>query len=89
MRSGRLRFDAIDAVPLAERYATLAAAWDRLITQLTARGHRQSIALVDAELGDTTIVNERGVNPTDAECAALKKFPNENAARAGASRQAR
>ncbi|WP_314097952.1 1-phosphofructokinase family hexose kinase [Microbacterium foliorum] len=32
---------------------------------------RQSIALVDRELGDTTVVNERGVNPTDAEWATL------------------
>lgn len=32
---------------------------------------RQSIALVDESLGDTTIVNERGVNPSDVEWAAL------------------
>lgn len=32
---------------------------------------RRSIALVDAALGDTTIVNERGVNPSDAEWAAV------------------
>lgn len=32
---------------------------------------RRSIAIVDAELGDTTIVNERGVNPSDAEWAEL------------------
>ncbi len=32
---------------------------------------RRSIALVDEELGDTTVVNERGVNPSDAEWAAL------------------
>lgn len=32
---------------------------------------RQTVAIVDAELGDTTIVNERGANPTDAEWAAL------------------
>lgn len=32
---------------------------------------RQSIALVDESLGDTTIVNERGVNPSDPEWAAL------------------
>lgn len=32
---------------------------------------RRSIALVDARLGDTTIVNERGVNPADAEWADL------------------
>ncbi|KNY04649.1 1-phosphofructokinase family hexose kinase [Microbacterium sp. GCS4] len=32
---------------------------------------RQTVAIVDEELGDTTIVNERGTNPTDAEWAAL------------------
>lgn len=32
---------------------------------------RRSIALVDRELGDTTVVNERGINPTDAEWATL------------------
>ena len=33
---------------------------------------RRSIALVDAHLGDTTIINERGVNPDAAEWAALQ-----------------
>lgn len=32
---------------------------------------RRSIAVVDEALGDTTIINERGVNPTDIEWAAL------------------
>lgn len=32
---------------------------------------RQSVAIVDEQLGDTTIVNERGVNPSDEEWAAL------------------
>lgn len=32
---------------------------------------RRSIALVDESLGDTTVVNERGLNPTDAEWAIL------------------
>lgn len=32
---------------------------------------RRSVAVVDEQLGDTTIVNERGANPTDAEWAAL------------------
>ena len=32
---------------------------------------RRSIAVVDETLGDTTIVNERGVNPTDVEWAAV------------------
>ncbi|UJP09444.1 PfkB family carbohydrate kinase [Microbacterium sp. KUDC0406] len=33
---------------------------------------RRSIALVDEALGDTTIVNERGIAPTDAEWDALR-----------------
>jgi len=33
---------------------------------------RRSVALVDEHLGDTTIVNERGVNPTTREWEALK-----------------
>lgn len=32
---------------------------------------RRSVAIVDEQLGDTTVVNERGVNPADAEWAAL------------------
>ena len=32
---------------------------------------RRSIAVVDESLGDTTIINERGVNPTDVEWAAV------------------
>ncbi|MFF1539918.1 1-phosphofructokinase family hexose kinase [Microbacterium sp. NPDC058269] len=32
---------------------------------------RRSIAVVDETLGDTTIINERGLNPTDVEWAAL------------------
>lgn len=32
---------------------------------------RRSIAIVDDERGDTTIINERGSNPTDVEWAAL------------------
>lgn len=32
---------------------------------------RRSIAVVDESLGDTTIINERGINPTDPEWAAL------------------
>lgn len=32
---------------------------------------RQSVAIVDARQGDTTVVNERGVNPTDHEWAML------------------
>ena len=36
-----------------------------------AAATRRSIALVDEALGDTTIVNERGVNPTDAEWVTL------------------
>ncbi|MHA7287045.1 cellulase-like family protein [Arthrobacter sp. MDT3-44] len=40
-------FRAIDEVVLSDRYALLADAWDRLITALTAAGHRQRIALVE------------------------------------------
>ncbi|MHA7210414.1 cellulase-like family protein [Arthrobacter sp. MDT1-65] len=40
-------FRAIDAVPLPDRYALLAGAWDRLILALTDAGHRQRIALVE------------------------------------------
>lgn len=40
-------FRAIDGVALGDRYALLAAAWDRLITALTSAGHRQRIALVE------------------------------------------
>lgn len=32
---------------------------------------RQSVAIVDRALGDTAVVNERGITPTDAEWAAL------------------
>jgi hypothetical protein len=42
-----LWFDAIDAVPLADRYRVLADAWDRLINAVTAAGHRERIALVE------------------------------------------
>jgi hypothetical protein len=40
-------FEAIDAVPLAERYRLLADAWDRMIVWLTDQGHRERIALVE------------------------------------------
>ena len=40
-------FEAIDAVPLGERYRVLADAWDRLVDWLTAHGHRERIALVE------------------------------------------
>ncbi|MET0295963.1 MAG: cellulase-like family protein [Microbacterium sp.] len=40
-------FEAIDAVPLAERYRVLAEAWDRMISFLTDHGHRERIALVE------------------------------------------
>ncbi|MGQ7312756.1 1-phosphofructokinase family hexose kinase [Microbacterium arabinogalactanolyticum] len=46
---------------------------------------RRSIALVDEALGDTTIVNERGEAPTDAEWAALKDAVARALARASAS----
>lgn len=40
-------FDAIDAVPPADRYRVLADAWDRMIVALTAAGHRERIAMVE------------------------------------------
>ncbi|MCR2817168.1 cellulase-like family protein [Microbacterium jiangjiandongii] len=40
-------FEAIDAVPLAERYDVLAGAWGRMLSWLTAHGHRERIALVE------------------------------------------
>ncbi|CAN7346868.1 hypothetical protein LJR045_001985 [Microbacterium sp. LjRoot45] len=40
-------FEAIDAVPLGDRYRVLADAWDRMIEWLTALGHRDRIALVE------------------------------------------
>ncbi len=55
---------------------------DELSTELAASGvphrvvpvggaTRRSIAIVDTQRGDTTVVNERGVNPTDPEWAAV------------------
>ncbi|NUT72499.1 cellulase-like family protein [Pseudarthrobacter sp. C4D7] len=40
-------FEAIDAVPLDDRYRVLADAWDRLIRAVSAAGHRNRIALVE------------------------------------------
>lgn len=40
-------FEAIDAVPLAERYRVLGAAWDRLVDALTVAGYRDLVALVE------------------------------------------
>lgn len=40
-------FEAIDGVPLSERYRALAEAWDRLIGALSDAGHRERIALVE------------------------------------------
>ncbi|MFB7892194.1 cellulase-like family protein [Microbacterium sp. NPDC056044] len=40
-------FEAIDAVPLEERYRVLADAWDRMIAWLSAQGHRERIAVVE------------------------------------------
>lgn len=40
-------FDAIDVIPLDERYAALGRAWEALIGELTDRGHRERIALVE------------------------------------------
>lgn len=40
-------FEAIDAVPLADRYALLAASCDRMIDAISDAGHRDTIALVE------------------------------------------
>ncbi|MDQ0662157.1 hypothetical protein QFZ35_000655 [Arthrobacter ulcerisalmonis] len=40
-------FEAIDAVPLGDRYRVLADAWDRMIRSLTEAGHRERIAMVE------------------------------------------
>jgi len=40
-------FDAIDGVPLEDRYRVLADAWGRLIHALTGAGHRERIAMVE------------------------------------------
>ncbi|MFB7883194.1 cellulase-like family protein [Microbacterium sp. NPDC056057] len=40
-------FEAIDAVPLADRYGVLSDAWDAMIEWLTDHGHRDRIALVE------------------------------------------
>ncbi|MCS5713826.1 hypothetical protein NVV95_04590 [Herbiconiux sp. CPCC 205716] len=40
-------FEAIHAVPDAERYALLDASWQRMLDHLTAAGHRDTIALVE------------------------------------------
>lgn len=40
-------FEAIDAVPLDDRYRVLARAWDRMLSWLTACGHRDLIAMVE------------------------------------------
>jgi hypothetical protein len=45
--ASRRWFDAIDAVPLHDRYRVLADAWDRLINALTEAGHRERIATVE------------------------------------------
>lgn len=36
-----------------------------------AAATRRSVAIVDSSLGDTTIINERGINPSDTEWGAL------------------
>ncbi|MCS5716847.1 hypothetical protein N1027_01720 [Herbiconiux sp. CPCC 205763] len=40
-------FEAIDAVPMADRYALLGASWNRMLAFLTDAGHRDTIALVE------------------------------------------
>lgn len=52
--------------------AELAASGVRHGLVPVAAATRRSVALVDEELGDTTIVNERGENPSPAEWDALR-----------------
>lgn len=40
-------FEAIDAVPLDDRYAVLGAAWDRMLAWIDERGFRDLVALVE------------------------------------------
>lgn len=56
----------------AELAEELAAAGVPHVLVPVAASTRRSVALVDEALGDTTIVNERGIAPTDAEWQALK-----------------
>ncbi|MFE6735880.1 PfkB family carbohydrate kinase [Microbacterium sp. NPDC057650] len=56
----------------AEFRAELTAAGVPAVLVPVAAATRRSIALVDEALGDTTIVNERGIAPTDAERDALR-----------------
>ncbi|WP_245958668.1 1-phosphofructokinase family hexose kinase [Microbacterium bovistercoris] len=55
-----------------ELEAELTAAGVPALLVPVAAPTRRSIALVDEALGDTTIVNERGIAPTDAEWDALR-----------------
>ena len=55
----------------AEFAAELAASGVPHALVPVAADTRRSIAVVDAARGDTTIINERGANPTDVEWAAL------------------
>jgi hypothetical protein len=45
--ASRAWFDAIDAVPLHERYRHLASAWDRMLRRLDTAGLSKSIAFVE------------------------------------------
>jgi Sugar-binding cellulase-like len=40
-------FDAIDGIPLEQRYAALAGAWDRLLNAVTDAGYRDTIAFIE------------------------------------------
>jgi hypothetical protein len=40
-------FESIDAIPLEERYAALARAWDRMLSWITELGFRDLIAMVE------------------------------------------
>ncbi|MEW9873145.1 cellulase-like family protein [Arthrobacter sp. HS15c] len=82
-------FDAIDAVPLHERFRLLADSWDRLIGALTAAGHRERIALVElhnevdfsilpalADGGSEQLHRLRGLHPDLLVTASYGKPPH-------------
>lgn len=82
-------FRAIDEVALGDRYALLAAAWDRLITALTSAGHRQRIALVELhnevdfsilpalqDGGGDAVLQLRGLHPDLLVTASYGKPPH-------------
>ena len=82
-------FEAIDNVPLEDRYRVLADAWDRLIRALTDAGHRERIAMVElhnevdfsilpalADGGSTEVQRLRSLHPDLLVTASYGKPPH-------------